>query len=135
MYIHLFIHIQIYTNLSLYIQLNKYIYIYVFFVYMHIYRYTHARTCMTVYSYVCMRMHICTYMHMCAGTRPNPEKTPPKNQENRGFSGFRGSGPPYSPLVVLALKGCGQKFNNPKQRLLPVVSVVSVVFVHRAHSL
>ena len=49
------------------------------------------------------------------GCLPGP-KTPPKSK-NPGFGGLgvRGEASPLFPLF--ALKGCGQKFNNPMQRL------------------
>ena len=48
---------------------------------------------------------------------PGPPK-PPKIQKIHGFLGFRGSGGLGPLFPLLALKGCGQKFNNPMQRLV-----------------
>ena len=47
---------------------------------------------------------------------PGPQN-PSKNQKITGFRGLGAQGVRAPLFPLLALKGCGQKFNNPMQRL------------------
>ena len=57
---------------------------------------------------------------LALGSLWDASRTPKPSQKskNHRFSGFRGSGGVGPLFPLLALKGCGQKFNNPMQRLL-----------------
>ena len=63
-----------------------------------------------------------------SGMPPGPPNRPTKIK-NPGFSGFRGLGGQGPLFPLLALKGCGQKVNNPMQRLQGYACQFPSIFV------